>query len=371
MRTSQSSLEFILNYGFAIIAVIAVIAVLFASGFFNKTLNVRYSDGFDYFQIVDWKVSGRDSEYMNNTFHIVISNKNPSITTINFIKIYDSAENFCGEALLRDYEIGRGLNSETDTGGLIFNNCSSNNLQNYDFILRIGYQTRSGINHTETGRLVFHFEPINDAMRFGTWYHSVYSGDLLLNEPSSKLGSYNSTCPAVSPPLNITFVSGGAPINWTRPTGCASGTCHGVGLSGYCSTNCTNNAHGWLKSSITSPRETRGHKVYLAGNATCNSSFTLSSTGYSCPSDTEHFICVNDDLYFYVNSQLLGYSGLSYYAYKCSSCTMSDYWCVPPVDITQSPSFHWDESNDVYVLVEDWCNGGGIGAMDFMVDHSH
>ena len=372
MRKCQGAFEFILSYGWVFIVLLIIIFIMFGMNIFNPFTKIKRAWDFDFFEILDWKVSGSDSPYMNNTFHVVIGNKYPYIRSVDYINIYDVDGNYCGTAVLRDYEVDTRHNAEWDTGGVIFENCSGHGLQDYKYYIKIGFTKKSGLQHVDKGFVEFHHEDIQDVIHFGDWYHSDYGGDVTKWENGSLLGSYAGSCPAITPVQdNVSFVLGGAPVNWNRPGGCSAGQCHGVERSGHCNQSCNYMAHGWLKSVIIAPRETRGHEIYLAGNATCNDSRTLSSQGYDCSGSThlDKFICMNDDIYFYVNQDLLNFSGLSYTAYKCGDeCAFADYWCVPPIDITQSPYFRWDDSNTVWVLVEDWCGSGGVGHMDFMVD---
>ncbi|VVB76378.1 Uncharacterised protein [Candidatus Tiddalikarchaeum anstoanum] len=367
---TQSAIEFLLTYGWAILIIIIIGFVLYSLGFFNPGVDVRRAWDFTYFHIVDWQISGYDSPFLKNTFRIIISNKDPEIINITSIEVYNANGDFCGRAVLRPYEIhlnsGLSNDKETDTGGTIYENCSGTNLAKNKFIIKIGYVKSSGITHTDTGFVEWKYEPYNYNIEFGEWYHSNYTTGVLTFENGSALGSYNSACPAIIPPAGVNFILGGTPLTWDLPVGCSSGQCHGVGDAGRCTINCSYMAHGWLKTTAKAPVETRGQKISLGGSGTCNSALTYSYSGYNCSNEINNYICLNDDLYFYLNQELIYFSGLSYSPFKCDGCAPYDNWCVPPIDITQSPEFNWGSINEIYILVEDWCISGGLGTLQFL-----
>lgn len=380
MRRSQAGLQSLSVYIFAVIIVFLVAYGLYMLGIFSPE-RPKAAVGFDNFQPIDWRVTGENSA-IPRTFHMIITNKDPRINTINYVKFYDTDRRFCGEAAKHHLEILK-YGEEIDVGGILYKNCTDRVGEQFTYIVDIGYTSRtSGFNHTDMGRLLGKFESSKSGPTFSGWEHSWYGSDMSTLENSSRLGSYAGSCPPSVPPSGITWVSGGAPLRWELPVGCAAGECHGVGESQHCIQNCSYMAHGWLKASVTSPREAKGHGIWLGGNAVCNNTFTYywlktyyNSTPlgvYNCTVNIDHFICINDDLYFFVNGQQIGFSGLSYHAYKCDECGPTvgntDWWCVPPIDLTQSANFKWDEPNEIYILTEDWCTSGGIGEMDFDVE---
>ncbi len=371
MRKTQSALEYLINYGWVFLVLIIMGYLIFGMGVFSHN-RPKISKDFTHFQMIDWKVGGRDSEYMAGTMHIVFSYKNPKIKSINSVSFYDEKGDFCGDAVLRSYEVGK-MGEETDTGGVLNDSCIGDIGEEYKFNVRINYTARSGLEHVENGVVMYYYEPILGNISLSNWSHSWYGSDIMINEPGSFLGSYKGTCPAEFNNSGFTWVSGGPPLSWNNPSGCSAGECHGPGKT-ICEDNCTSIAHGWLKAVVTAQREVRGHKLWLWGDATCNSSFTYNHLDqyywdpYSCPSNKEGFICLDDNLYFYVNKELVGKHGLSYKAYKCNECSESEHWCVPPIELTQFSNFRWNYPNEVLVLVEDWCTGGGMGGMNFRID---
>jgi hypothetical protein len=56
----QSALEYLVTYGWAILAIIVIFAVLFGLGIFNpsKFVNEKQSGGFSSFMVQDFKISG-------------------------------------------------------------------------------------------------------------------------------------------------------------------------------------------------------------------------------------------------------------------------------------------------------------------------
>ncbi len=367
MKKAQSALEFVFSYGWMLLLILIIIGVLYALGVFDAQVYVKRAWDFTYFEVKDWIFSGYDSPHLKNTFRVIIGTKSNDIRDINYIEVYDeSGENYCGSAVLRDYEVSTRFGEETDTGGVIFENCSGQINDIITFTIKIGYTKQSGLQSSDTGKLIWKYEPFDYNIEFGEWYHSDYGSDVLTLENGAALGSYAGVCPATIPPTGINWVEGGAPLTWNLPGGCSSGECHGVGEGARCVQTCSYNAHGWLMSTVMAPMELRGQMIYLGGEGTCNNSFTYSQSGYYCPSSVDNYICLNDDLYFYLNNELLYFSGLSYHPYKCDSCAAFDNWCVPPIELTQSPTFNWEGINEVYILVEDWCISGGLGELEFL-----
>jgi len=163
-----------------------------------------------------------------------------------------------------------------------------------------------------------------------------------------------------------TNLSSGGIIVWDLPI---EGNCNASlnlvsqkGFNNVCGANVPKLAKGWLHTTLDVDPIFSSSKLYLGGNAQyydVNANVTKTNG-----------ICLNDNLYFYVNGNLVYYGGTTgrnfgaQNTYQtgdeiiqgCGGCASVDNseWCIPAFDLTTA-GFDFDQINNIDILLEDYC----------------
>ncbi len=134
----QSALEYLVTYGWAILAIVVIFAVLFGLGIFNpsKFVGEKQSGGFSAFLVQDFKLTG-------TTLTLSLGNQVGRAVTVTAINSTKGGCNYAGSVQIQ----ASAVQSFTVTCTAVAAGASFN----YDD-LKISYtDSLSGIAHTETG----------------------------------------------------------------------------------------------------------------------------------------------------------------------------------------------------------------------------
>jgi hypothetical protein len=356
----QAATETIVLYAiiFAVLAIVLV--VVYTSYPLNWcTSNQKQASGFSYFKVVDFILTGSNSNNPNQ-FYIVLQPKTNFAVNVTSVKLF-IGNNLCGNA-----SIPSNLNLSTSNltivtlGGNLSTQCQQPNGGCYTASVEVDYNA-NGVSLSDNGVLNGVFEGLSATFVQLPWYDTNFSGSILTLENNNLIGSYNGSCPAIPPVFsnnNISLVnSNNTYLIWTIPSSCSNTsylTGNGFNVT-YCQRQAQYLAHGWMFSQVYVSSIFSNHTLYLGGEGTYNNSGNLQP----------NYICVNDNFYFYVNNQLIymgGTSGtLNQSLYRtCIGCNLSDGWCIPPVALSNTTAFKFNQYNQIAVLLEDYCNGGGL-----------
>jgi len=187
MKTKgQTSLDFLMTYGWAVLLVVVVVASLFALGIFNAgSFMGPRATGFSQIGVIAWNVNaaGVLALRMQNYAGMDVSIISVEATHGPSVYLYD----------ITNVSIPNGKTSETFTVGAITSLVSG---QYYTLPLKIMYTDFNGFNYTETGTIS------------GTVGAGVVPPLLMINSPSSNSVITNRT-------INISVTVWGANLSYT------------------------------------------------------------------------------------------------------------------------------------------------------------
>ena len=365
-KRGQAAFEFMMTYGWAIMVVLIAIAAL---SFFlgsTETCPPTYEFSNQGFQIVDQKFLGSDLdlEAANNLFYLIVKNVFRESVTISEITIKKGAT-VCETVEIPNIELSQGESTRQLIGQLSEITCQGASEECYGFDIEIEYtDTNSGLTHTTTGYMGGAFEPTPDQLWSlgGAWTTQGITGNVLTVE--NRAGETINYCNVESPPESSTLteeVPSGT-IYWDLPSGCSTS---GIAQVGFDSATCDARSQlskGWLYNTLYLDEIFSEYNVFVGGNA-----------GYLDTTDGEYKtngICLNDNLYFYLNGELKYYGGTTGTmlgaedTYQdgdeimrgCDGCSDVDSsaWCIPAFELSAN-GFNFGESNDIHILVEDFC----------------
>lgn len=366
---SQAATENLVLYAF-VFAVLVIVLIVIYSSYPVKwcSSNQKLASGFSQFKILDFILTGSDSSSPNQ-FYVVLQSKT------NFAANVTGVELSIGGVLCGNASIPSNLTLSTSNltvltlGGNLTSKCQQLDGGCYTASLEIDYSL-NGVKLSDNGVLNGVYEGMQASFVQLPWYGTNYSNgsgwSYLTEENNNPIGSFQGKCPA-TPPLfsnNFSIInSSNNYLIWTIPQGCSNtNVLTGNGFnSTYCNQTLVQNndipylAHGWLFTQVYVSSIFSNHTLYLGGEGVYNNSGTLEP----------NYICVNDNFYFYVNSHLIymgGTSGtINQSLYRtCSGCSLSDGWCIPPVALSNTAAFNFNQNNQIAILLEDYCNGGGV-----------
>ncbi len=363
---TQAGLEYLLTYGWALVLVVTIIGV-FVLVFNPSSARTERHSFSQNFLIDGFEVSGSDSALMPNKFALILRPKTP--VTIESYEISSNGVACTGTVVGQKFGVGRF--ERFIISGDINLDCAKTIGQYFQFNDSIGFIDQFGMQRNENGQITGFFSSVSQGYESTAWERSAFSPNPLKNENGAKIGSFNGTCPAVVPnPGEINFIPAAAYETWSLPVGCDTGCSHGGCTNGgfgntHCKKNASKLAHGWYHARLKMSPFFGDKKLYLVGNASFNPPGGGSER-------VTNGICINDNFYFYVNGQLLSMGGTTGQQNKevirhCDGCSESDGWCIWPVELTASGQFKIGEWNDIYVLVEDYCDGGGLNVFRFFM----
>ncbi len=366
---SQAAVENIVLYALVFAAILIAMIIIY-NGYPVKwcSSNQKLASGFTQFKILDFILTGSNAANPNQ-FYIVLQPKTNFAANLTSIQIYENG-NQCGSASIPPNTTLSTTNMTVLTlGGNLTSQCQQPNGGCYTTSLQISYNL-NGVQLSDNGVLNGIYEGMQASFVQLPWYSTNYSNgnswSYLTEENNEPIGSFQGQCPATPPAFSNNFSivnSSSTYLIWTIPPGCSNtNVLTGNGFnSTYCNQTLVQNndvpylAHGWIFSQVYVSSIFANHTLYLGGEGTYNNSGNLEP----------NYICVNDNFYFYVNNQLAylgGTSGaLNQSLYRtCIGCSLSDGWCIPPVAISNTTAFKFNQQNQIAVLLEDYCNGGGV-----------
>ena len=376
-KKGQAAIEFLMTYGWAILMVLIAIGALAYSGVITDFSIFAPEIGhLSRFNIIDHQFTGSDSQVPNN-FYMILSSKIGDSLTINRLQIFKD-EIYCGEVVGEDIIIA---DKVILVGGPLSIQCTNTMGKQYKYDLIATYSKQNGLNRTDKGFISGTFTPHN-AYSVSEWVRTDFSGQSTTEEANSFIGSYQSACPGNPPSDTSSFTGVIGTIYWDLPQEgrCYSSQAANKGFStAHCNINIPYLAHGWVAAQLEVSPLLEGHDFYLIGDAE-----------YIDEDDQQKYdgICINDNLYFYVNNNLIGMGGTTgamgnqdnqldpgeEVIKGCNGCQDIDSsaWCIPPVKLTTAGSgFEYGETNTIMVLVEDFCfptgsaHGGGLKPFRF------
>ncbi|MBT3690741.1 hypothetical protein HOG16_00680 [Candidatus Woesearchaeota archaeon] len=366
-KRGQAAMEFLMTYGWAIMVVLLAIAALAYFLDSEELCPPNFKFFTKGFYIVDQKVIGSDVNFdpAKNLYYLIIKNTHHERVTISEIAI-KKGEIIC-DLIDVPIELSQGETTNLVIGK-IEEECQGVSKECYNFDLNIDYRdARSGIVHTVEGTISGTFEPNPNQLWIlgGPWTTLNIEGNTFGIE--DRTGESINYCVPESPPDSSTFtdeIPQGI-VFWDLPLGCDTG---GIGQIGFDSASCdgrTQLAKGWLHNTLYLDDIFSEYNIFIGGNA-----------GYYdtvAGEDKTNGICLNDNLYFYVNGELkywggttgnmVGgddtYEGGDEVMKECSGCYDVDdsAWCIPAFELSAS-GFIYGESNDIDIMVEDFCWGG-------------
>jgi len=374
VKKAQMVIEFLLTYGWSIIILLGII-ITFSSLYVFKIppCPTEFQIAGDGFTLLGQKFMGSDSEVneSQNLFYIILKNTPLSMVTIKNITILKNGVECGNFKFPNGYTLGSGQvtnvlqekldNSNPDCVGKV-NSC-------YEFDVKIKYSGGIAglLDKVSDGTLSGKFQNLGDKWILGEFVFDNSTGnEIMKNRGGEKLNVCAPEAPQISP-----IWQGGTPagiITWDLPNGCSSGQVGQKGFANVCGSefNVTNLAKGWLHATLYVDSIFSNSEVYLGGNA------VYYDVNASEPKTNG--ICMNDNLYFYVNGLLKYYGGTtgkmignaSTYQTgdevlkNCGNCESVDSskWCIPAFELTTA-GFNFGQQNNIDILVEDFCKGGG------------
>ena len=367
---SQAALEFMVTYGWAIMVFLIAVGALayFLDIGEHCPPNFKfYTQGF---YVMDQKFIGSDVSFdpAKNLFYLILQNTLYEKVTISEITI-KKRDVLCGTLLVPDIELSQGESTNLIIGKVTNPTCWGKSKECYDFDAEINYLSiETGLTHTVRGTISGTFEPDPDQLWAlgGSWKTPHIAGNTL--GIGDRTGEKINYCAPETPPNPLTFTNDLPPgiIFWDLPSGCSTS---GIAQVGFESASCddrTQLAKGWLYNTLYLDNIFSVYSIFIGGNA----GYLDTTTG----DYKTNGICLNDNLYFYVNGDLRYWGGTTgtmvgadntYQAgdevlRNCDGCSTVDSsaWCIPAFELTAS-GFNYGEFNDIGILVEDFCKGGG------------
>lgn len=381
MKKSQAAIEFLMTYGWAILAVLlAIMAFSYFKPFFYCPPSYSFSD--PGISVVGQKFIGSDVSYnpAKNLFYIVFKNSFSNPITITGVSI-EKGGKVCGSVLIPGVSLNEGEKTNTILGRLTNPDCQgvSNRCYSYDVKIKYKDQT-SSLETVAHGTMGGKFESEADSLWSvgGPWTTYGVGGNVITiqNRNGQKINYCANEAPPNPAMLTATIPS--STIYWDLPSGCDTS---GIAQVGFASATCNNRAQlakTWLHNTFYLDNIFSAYKLYLGGTAT----YYDTVAGKTVTDG----ICLNDNLYIYVNSALKYYGGTTgkmtggestYEAGDevikgCGNCADVDAsaWCIPPLELTTS-GFSFGINNSVDILVEDFCksstHAGGMSALNIQL----
>ena len=367
---AQAALEFLMTYGWVIMVVLIAIGALAYFLDFGKQCPPNFKFYTHGFYVADQKFIGSDASFdqAKNLFYIILKNTLIEKITLSEIAI-KKKDIVCGSLLLPDIGLNQGESTNQLIGKVTNINCQGVSKACYNFDVEIKYRDiDSGLTHIVRGTIGGTFDPDPGQLWSlgGLWDTQNIAGNTIGLDNSA--GEKIKYCAPETPTASSTFteeVPEGV-VFWNLPSGCSTS---GIAQVGFESANCDGRsqlAKGWLHNTLYLDNIFSVYDIFIGGNATY---FDTTIGNYKT-----NGICLNDNLYFYVNGALKYWGGTTgamvgadntYQAGDevmryCSGCSDVDAsaWCIPAFELTAS-GFNFGQNNNIDILVEDFCKGGG------------
>ncbi len=375
-------MEFILSYGWAMLIVVTTISTL---AFFKVDLvktPTRAQIVQPLLHVPDHKVVGSNSEFeeTHNSYYIVVRNSEPADVTLLSVSILKEGER-CGYfAAAETITLQQDELSEQLLGYITDPTCQGKIGEGYRLDLQVKYLNRkTGLTHVANGFIQGEYVDTTDRWEIEPWTIGALKGpnDMDLENKNDNELAF---CTTPAPPSNVGSFSEfdeTALITWKgEPSGCSNEKSggkrifHQNGFADTCGHTAGNLAQGWLHTRIYLDEIFKGHSVLISGLA----GYYDLQGNYRTDG-----ICLDDNLYFYIGNKMLHHGGTSGHMVtkdnrlepgeeilkNCDVCSgiKASSWCVPPFNLTATNDFKWGEDNDIYILVEDFCKGGGMSPL--------
>ena len=364
---TQSAIEFLMTYGWAILVVLVILSLLYFLGVFSQRCPPNFQISGGIFSLADQKFIGSnaDIDIIQNFFYIIIKNNLPSPIKIEEITISKGGIN-CGSFVFpQGFQLERGQISNILQEKLSNENCYGKTKSCYKFDTKIKYtDPNTGLARLQVGEITGSFEGMNDYWKIGSWITSNYGGSIVENRNGRPLN----ICAPESVP-NPLLLTGNLPqgiITWDLPNGCNTQGLANVGFNNACNNPAQYLSRGWIHNTLYVDPIFSNNKLYLGGNAIYYDEVAGETK--------TNGICINDNLYFYVNGNLKYYGGTTgrmvgevntyepgdEVLQNCGNCQAVDAsaWCIPAFELT-TEGFNFGEDNNVDILIEDFCKGQG------------
>ena len=378
-KRGQAAMEFVMTYGWAVMISLIAISAL---GYYISLEqacppNFQLSDNI--VSVTDQKFVGSDAELEQgrNRFYLRLRNNLPRPATIEGIILVERGGVVCGEYTIpqEELELKPGERTHLLQGNISNPACQGIVGACYSFEVKVKYSSSSGFDHIAEGSMKGSFEDVTFIWDIGNWSKTDYSGSIVEDEPS---GSKLNYCNKENPPNSGTLIPDSFDnfLIWSLPGNCDSGKfgqlAEGFETAGLCDITSNKLAKGWLHTTLYADSIFAGSHLYLGGNATFNDT--------TRDGEIKHDgICLNDNLYFYLNGQLKYYGGTTgainlpkddifeageEVMRNCGGCEVVDSsaWCIAPFDLTLN-GLNYGEENSIDIMIEDFCNGGGMSPL--------
>ncbi|MCB9359577.1 hypothetical protein H6503_06625 [Candidatus Woesearchaeota archaeon] len=373
---AQFGIEYLQIVVWALIIVVIIIAALFF--FIPQGCPPKIEKTSGSLVIVDQLFAASDVEFtpIRNAFGIYYQNLEDKPIKVERIQI-KMGDVLCGEIDNINSVIRKSSGTRYIVGWLTDERCQGATLECYKFNVNIKYSSLdSDLTHTEVGLVSGAFSSLQDYWSGGElWYTSGFYGGIL--DMENRAGEPINYCNPESPPPPEDFLVPADPgtVYWQSPFSCNTG---GLSGQGFDNAQCNGRsvlAKGWMYNTLYLDEIFSGRTVYVSGDAQY-----YDATNKITKNDG---ICVNDNLYIYVNGELQYFGGTTGFVtdqgrggglndhpgewYEgdeiikaCTGCQDVDSsgWCIPAFEMNDA-GFNFGENNDIHVMVEDYCKGGG------------
>jgi hypothetical protein len=388
-KRGPAAMEFLMTYGWAVlISLIAVSGLGYYLTINQNDCPFQFQMSDNIIGIVDQKFAASDSliPEAQNKFYLLLRNNLPRPAVIQGIILVKKGDTQCGqfEIPLEEIELAPGERTNILQGNLTNPECQGKVGDCYNFDVEVIYSSSTGIEHKATGYIQGHFENVDTVWRLGNWTRTNYAGNVSqdLTGQGKQLGyCSNPVVPAVG--SLTTIWDGTSNLAWNNiPPGCSNdgGSIfhhQPTGFAGTCGTTASYLAQGWVHTTIFLDPIFAGSSLFLGSTATY-----IDNTGGLMTPKTNG-ICVDDNIYFYVNGQRAYWGGTSgkhdgtdadnilssgeEILNNCGNCPIvGKTWCIPPFKVTTS-NFNFGVDNNIDILVEDFCSGGAMNPLTVTV----
>ncbi len=376
-KRGQTGLEFLFAYGWVLVVFLISTTSLGYLVYSGNTCPVDFQFTNNLFVVKDHKFIAEDAIFpeIRNLFYIMVQNNLPERVKITKITIKKDDE-VCGAITsLGDLNLDQNEISPIYQGNLTNINCWGASRSCYKFETEIEYtkSTGGGLPRVAEGMLAGGFEEMSDRWSLGGWSRTNYTyngNDSIVNNRS---GGQLNICINESywtiSSNDVVAANFGDPITWDLPEGCVTTGLSGVGFSNatLCTINAPTLSKGWIHTTLYVDPIFSEHSVLLEGSAGYYDNFTKEWKNNG--------ICMNDNLYFYVNDKLIYWGGTTGKLFggdnywevgdevlrNCTRCgeVDSSAWCIPAFNLTTADAgFEFGVANNVTILIEDFCKGG-------------
>ncbi|MCD4666730.1 hypothetical protein K8R47_02885 [archaeon] len=382
---AQTAMEYLMTYGFALIFLIIVVAFLFYINIVPDKCQPNFQISNNIINLVDQKFVGSNNEIVEirNKNYLIIRNNINRRLEIDSIELYNG-DIFCGQVPLPgegQFALSMGETSNLLQGEVNNLDCQGKIGECYLFNIKLKYKDiGTGLIRTQTGYLGGRFENVSDYWALGEWtttqdsYYNVSRNKniLLLNDVDGTPINY---CNTDDPPTEFLYsFPQSSEVFWDDPQGCNSGGAGQVGFENACTgANPGTLEEGWIHNNLYVDRIFSDSTLYLEGIAAYYDQIE--------GKNKTNGICMNDNLYFYVNGVLKYWGGTTGvkvgidWEYEeingttdevlsgCGNCNVDNSdWCIPAFNLNAG-DFVFGEWNDIDILIEDYCTSGGMNQL--------